>query len=140
MPYVSDNFQSNPNAPIAKQDAKGNWTNPKWVDAPDPPSAEHGQCVSYVRFVTKGMPKAANWKPGALVKGNYNLAKGTVIATFDKNGHYHGHAAIYVSQSKDGIAVVDQWITGTPKPVSRRLIHWAGKGVSNNGDLFRVVE
>src|ERR1700740_2141201 len=99
MAYVSRNYENNPNAPIATRDAQGNWIKPCWISAPDPPPEEHGECVSYARFVTPGLPKAHDWKKGDLVK-NSNLEKGTIIATFDKDSKYKGHAAVYESQSK----------------------------------------
>jgi len=65
---------------------------------------------------------------------------GTAIATFDANGQYVGHAAIYVKQDAVGIHVYDQWITGAGKAVGARMIRWNGSGVSNRGDGFYVVE
>jgi hypothetical protein len=144
MAYVSTGYETNPDAPIALKDKNDEWIHPKWVSVPDPSpgeSSEYGQCVSYVRFVTKDLPKAKYWKQGKPVKGNKEIGKGTVIATFNKEKHYHGHAAIYESQSeKVGIAVVDQWITPPAKPISRRVLRWGALGNSNNGDHFYVVD
>ena len=61
----------------------------------------------------------AQWRPGARVRGNYNLPYDTAIATFP-NGRYprnNGHAAIYVGQNSQGIQVYDQWVG---KPVALR--------------------
>ncbi|WP_145733122.1 BPSL0067 family protein [Nitrospirillum pindoramense] len=81
------------------------------------------------------------WRRGDPVKGNKNIVAGTVIATFDSNGHYYGRAAIYDHQTGDGIYVYDQWITGAaPQAVSLRLILWKGRGVSNAGNKFFIVE
>ena len=139
MPYVSTAYESNPTAPISEKDKNDQWSNPTWVSVPDPPPNEYGKCVSYVRFVTPGLPKAKQWTKGSLVKGDNKIAKGTVIATFNTEGHYHGHAAIYESQSKQGIAVVDQWITTPAKPISRRVLRFGARGNSNNGDFQYLI-
>jgi hypothetical protein len=120
LAYVSGNYQNNPVAPIDVG---------KWVA--DPQGKEYGECVSYVKSVTAGLPAARSWKKGVPVKGNPNIQPGTVIATFDTAGKYHGHAAIYESQDKDGLHVVDQWIFPPPKPVHRRLIRFGGHGLAN---------
>lgn len=100
-----------------------------------------GQCVSFVTTVCANIPvSTAQWRKGNRVKGNTTIADGTVIATFNAEGQYHGHAAIYVSQDETGIHVYDQWITGTGKGIGPRLIKWNGQGVSNNGEGFYVVE
>jgi hypothetical protein len=124
MPYVSQNYDSNPAAQL------GTWVG-------DPPY--HGQCVSYVKAVTPALPATSEWGKGDLVKGSLNLVKGTVIATFDADGHYFGHAAIYEGQTSKGINVVDQWITPPAQPIHRRLIRFGAHGISNNGDNFYVV-
>lgn len=129
MAYVSPNYQNNPSAPIDVG---------KWVS--DPQGKEHGQCVSYVKLVTPNLPATPLWKRGAQVKGNVNIERGTVIATFNAAGKYQGHAAIYESQDKDGIHVVDQWIVAPPKPVHRRLIRFGGHGLANDGNMFYVVQ
>jgi hypothetical protein len=129
MPYVSQNYANNAAAPIDKG---------KWVS--DPQGQEYGQCVSYVKFVTPGLPLTSAWKKGAAVKGNSGIKPGTVIATFDASGKYSGHAAVYESQTKDGINVVDQWITIPPKPIHRRMLRFGAAGNSNNGNNFYVVE
>jgi hypothetical protein len=66
---------------------------------------------------------------------------GTVIATFNAAGTYEGHAAIYVSQTSDGVNVYDQYVTPpSPKAVGPRTLRWGAPGNSNNGDKFYVVE
>ena len=127
MPYVSNNYASNTNAPI---DAN------TWVgEAP-----YYGQCVSYVKFVTPELPQTPIWRKGSQVKGNFKILRGTVIATFDANNHYSGHAAIYEGQNAAGINVVDQWITPPAQPIHRRMLRFGAHGNSNNGDNFFVVE
>jgi hypothetical protein len=74
------------------------------------------------------------------------IPAGTVIATFTKEGKYHGHAAIYEKQDDTGIYVVDQYIWGhPPSPISKRRIRFKfGLGQNptdvNDGDNFYVVE
>jgi hypothetical protein len=125
MPYVSKNYDANPAAPLGQ-----------WVGA-DP---YYGQCVSYVKAVTPGLPQTSLWNKGDLAKGNASLEAGTVIATFDADGRYFGHAAIYESQDADGINVIDQWITPPPEPIHRRMLRFGAQGHSNDGDNFFVVE
>ena len=79
------------------------------------------------------------WKKGVPVKGNIAIAKGTAIATF-VNSVYSGHAAIYESQTDKGIQVYDQWVSGAGKAIGPRTISWNGKGISNNGAGFYVIE
>ncbi len=145
MPFVSANYSSNSSAPenkwvCTRTSSLGSYS------AKPPENTRHdpnycGQCVSYVTTVCAGIPvNTAKWKKGILVKGNTNIAEGTAIATFNAQGRYSGHAAIYVSQDKEGVHVWDQWITGAGKAVGPRLIHWHGRGVSNFGEGFYVVE
>lgn len=67
-----------------------------------------GECVPLVQQAT-GAPRSTQWRRGALVQGNANIRPGTAIATFDSNGSYDGHAAIYLGQDEHGIQVIDQW-------------------------------
>jgi hypothetical protein len=71
-------------------------------------SVGRGECVPLVQQAT-GAPRSTEWRPGVQVQGNTNIRPGTAIATFDSNGRYDGHAAIYLGQDKHGIQVVDQW-------------------------------
>jgi hypothetical protein len=127
MPYISQNYASNPKALIDKN---------VWVGEPP----YYGECVSYVKFVTQGLPQTSMWRKGLPVKGNGNVLRGTVIATFNAQGQYSGHAAIFESQTGKGINVVDQWITPPARPIHRRLLRFGAPGNSNNGDNFFVVE
>ena len=144
MPYVSQNYAKNADAPLkewvcTRTSALGPYkTKPPKNQQGGPDFC--GQCVSYVTTVCPTIPVATGkWKKGVPVKGNLTIAKGTAIATFS-NEKYQGHAAIYESQDKDGIHVYDQWVTGAGKAVGTRLIKWDGSGVSNNGAGFYVVE
>ncbi len=125
MPYVSQNYDHNPDAPMGT-----------WVGA----APYYGECVSYVKAVTPGLPQTSLWKKGAAVKGNTTIVAGTVIATFNATGHYFGHAAIYESQTAAGVNVVDQWIVQPAQPIHRRTLRFGSAGYVNNGDNFFVVE
>ena len=145
MPFVATNYASNPAAPNDNWVCTRTSTLGPYVDKP--PAAQRsspdfcGQCVSYVTTVCPTIPVATSkWKKGVQVKGNSALAEGTAIATFDTDGKYKGHAAIYVKQDDTGIHVYDQWITGAGKGVGPRVLKWDGVGVSNNGSGFHVVE
>lgn len=101
-----------------------------------------GSCVVFVQRCA-GAPKASEWSEGDPVRGNTNLRAGTAIATF-KNAAYQNkssgnHAAIYISQTDEGILVWDQW---KGRKVGKRLIRFKG-GVgspSNDGDAFSVIK
>jgi hypothetical protein len=145
MPFVSTNFLNNPAA------LPGTWVCSRASSlgpSEDIPASTTrttpnfcGQCVSFVTTVCPTIPvRTAQWKKGELVKKNANISQGTAIATFDSEGNYHGHAAIYVRQDAVGIHVMDQWVTGAGKAIGPRVIKWNGTGVSNNGDSFYVVE
>lgn len=145
MPYVSPNYAANTNAP------KGNWVCTRTSSlGPFPAKPADGQrhspdycgqCVSYVVTVCPDIPvNTGRWTKGGQVKDDNTIAAGTAIATFDANGKYLGHAAIYVKQDAVGIHVYDQWITGAGKAIGPRVISWNGIGVSNHGEGFYVVE
>jgi len=145
MAYVSVNYLSNPKAPVGKWACAPTSQVAPLDRAPTETQSKApdlcGQCVSYVKQVCLSLPATANWKKGVAVKGAKNITAGTVIATFNAANKYEGHAAIYVSQNKDGISVYDQWRTPpNPKAVGPRLLRWGAAGNSNNGDLFYVVD
>ncbi len=98
-----------------------------------------GECVALVREWT-GAPETAKWKKGAQVKGNTNLRIGTAIATFNKEGKYEGHAAMYQGQNDKAITVIDQW--KGRKANYRDIRFQGGKAtkVSNDGDAYYVIE
>ena len=98
---------------------------------------ESRECVAVVKYFAKA-PHTSLWKKGARVKGNTSIKPGTAIATFNSNGKYFGHAAIYISQTATAINVYDQW---NSKPLRTRPIEFKGHGyVSNDGDQFYVIE
>jgi hypothetical protein len=114
-------------------------------------SVGSGQCVALVQQAA-GAPTTPSWSKGGFVKGDATLARGTVIATFDPNGRYgnhtdgRSHAAIYLGQTKDGIQVIDQWVStvhgkAVPHLASERTIPFRGGHghAVNDGDQFYVV-
>ncbi|HEX2222713.1 MAG TPA: BPSL0067 family protein [Thermoanaerobaculia bacterium] len=104
-----------------------------------------GHCVAFVK-VAAGAPRTSEWRPGARVRGNPRIARGTAIATFEADGTYTSrtgnHAAIYLGQDEAGLWVYDQW---RGQPVHERRIRFeggAGSGrgsKSNDGKLFAVI-
>lgn len=143
--YVSTNYKTNPAAPM------GQWvctrTSSKGPYETTPPSDVTGtpdfcgQCVSFITTVCPTIPvNTSHWKKGALAKGNKDIRSGTAIATFDSNGRYYGHAAIYDSQNTLGLTVIDQWVTPPAQPIHQRLLRFGAHGNSNNGDNFYVIE
>jgi hypothetical protein len=105
-----------------------------------------GQCVSYVRTVTK-LPQTSLWIEGAPVWDCDSLALGTAVACFDANGCYgnntdgSSHAAIFIEHdpTTGGFWAYDQWVG---HPVSRRLIRakgGAGQAV-DDADAYAVIE
>lgn len=145
MAYVSANYKSNPRAPLGQWACAPTSTLGPFTEAPsgDQTRGTHlcGQCVSYVKTVCPALPRTADWKKGAKVRDNKDILPGTVIATFNAQDKYEGHAAIYESQTSAGVLVYDQWVTPpSPSPAGSRLLRWGAAGRSNNGDNFHVVE
>lgn len=103
---------------------------------------DNGHCVRLVQVVAQA-PHTSTWKQGPKVRGN-NVQFGTVIATFDQNGRYENdttgrsHAAIFLSETNEGLRVIDQW---QKQPVHERLIRFRGGQGSpiNDGDAFYVL-
>lgn len=102
--------------------------------------------MALVEALIPEMPHTAGWKAGRKVQGDASIPTGTAIATFDPDGKYgnhtdgRSHAAVYVSQSPDGITVWDQWIG---QPCHQRVIRFkaTGDGLAvNNGIYFSVIE
>jgi hypothetical protein len=146
MPFVAVNYLQNLQAPqgqwvCTRTSAHGPYTTAPPVAMRGDPNY-CGQCVSLVTRACPDLPVGtAKWKKGLPVKTSGDIVDGTVIATFNANNVYSGHAAIYVRQDEKGIYVYDQWVSGTnPKAIGMRLIRWNGQGVSNNGEGFCVVE
>jgi hypothetical protein len=144
MPYVSSNYKTNAAAPYGQWVCTRTSSLGPYAAEPDDNSGSPnfcGQCVSFVTTVCPTIPVATReWKQGKLVKGDTTILAGTAIATFDADGKYKGHAAIYENQTAAGLNVVDQWVTGKGKPVGARTLRFGGRGVSNNGDLFYVID
>ena len=145
MAYVASNYLNNPSAPASQWTCAPSSSLGPFTKVPTEAQSKGpdycGQCVSYVKQVCPSLPQTAKWKKGAQAKNAAKLLPGTVIATFNDDGNYEGHAAIYISQNADGITVIDQYRTPpNPKPVSQRLLRFGARGRSNDGDQFYVVE
>ena len=145
MPYVSVNYLNNPKAPMGQWVCTRTSANGPYDQVP-PANMTHGpdfcgQCVSYVTTVCPTLPVGTSaWKKGSQVKGNANIARGTAIATFDSDGTYSGHAAIYESQTPAGVNVVDQWVTPPATAIHKRVLRFGAHGNSNNGDNFFIID
>jgi hypothetical protein len=145
MSFVSSNYKTSANAPLGQWVCSPGVSFGPYSTVPPANMQSHpnycGQCVSYVRQVCQTLPPTGQWKQGSVVKGNTAVTAGTAIATFNKDGAYYGHAAIFVSQDDTGIHVYDQFVAGhSPQAISPRLLRWGGHGDVNNGDKFYVVE
>ena len=117
----------------------------RWIGGP---SVGTGECVPLVQQAT-GAPSSRLWRPGPVVQGNTAIQPGTAIATFDSNGRYTGHAAIYLGQNEHGLRVVDQWnnrdredhIISQKSPGKRTLYFNDPRHARvNRGESYRVVE
>jgi hypothetical protein len=143
MAYLATNYATDPKAPANKWVcAPGSKLGP--FDTAPTKNTGHpdycGQCVSYVKVVCPVLPATAAWKKGEAAKGNKTILAGTVIATFNANDKYEGHAAIYVSQDENGLRVYDQYIYGVAKGIGPRVLRFGAHGDANNGDKFFIVE
>ncbi len=117
----------------------------RWVG---PNSVGTGECVALVQAAT-GAPRSTEWRQGVQVQGNTTIRPGTAIATFDSNGRYTGHTAIYLGQDEHGIRVVDQWnirdpqghIIGRQPPNERTLPLGDPRHARiDRGEFYNVVE
>ena len=96
------------------------------------------ECVAGVKyFCSSPLMSSSQWKRGIKVLGNCaSIPKYTAIATFNSDGKYYGHAAVFVGCNGDRIQVLDQW---NGKVWGPRDI-WDKTGTnSNNPDKFYVV-
>jgi len=111
-----------------------------------------GQCVSFVKSLSKNNVATSNWIRGRQVINNGDLSQGTVIATFKSNGKYDSwgettHVAIfdrwhwvYLGGGRwkiDGFYVWDQNYVSS-YVVGRHLLKQSGLG-NNNADNYYVV-
>ena len=143
MSYTATNYKKHDKAPVGKWTCSPGSSEGPFDAVPTGAKTHHpnycGQCVSYVRQVYPTLPTTEGWKKGSPAKGN--AKEGMVIATFNSEGNYYGHAAIYVSEDQDGINVYDQYIYGvTPKAVGPRKLKFGAANDVNNGDKFYIVE
>lgn len=96
----------------------------------------NSECVALVRFMTNA-PPSGGWTRGAHVMDSAHLARGTAIATF-VDGHYSGHAAIFLHHAADGIVVFDQWNGQRPHV---RTIYSSGRhSFVDSAASYHVVE
>jgi hypothetical protein len=145
MAYVAPNYKSHPKAPLGSWACAPTSSLQPQTTAPTGSVSKGldlcGQCVSYVKQVCPTLPNTKDWVRGTRVRDVDGLLPGTVIATFNAEGKYQGHAAIFESKNTQGLLVYDQWMTPpTPSPVGSRLLRWGAPKASNNGDAFHVVE
>ena len=100
-----------------------------------------GQCVSLVKALSKNNVATSNWQRGDKVMTSYNVMPGTVIATFNSNGNYYGHVAIFrgyiYNNGRVGIMVYDQNYV-SPYVVGKHDLMAYGTGVSD-ADNYYVV-
>ena len=132
MPFVVDTSKVTLNTDGAYLNSKGD-----------------AQCVAFVQMATLigggSVPGTSQWRKGNYVKDltANQIAKGTVIATFDENNLYPGdprHAAVYISHNNIGITVYDQW-KSRPQVKQRVLIYRESEVRQvDNGNWFWIVE
>jgi hypothetical protein len=119
--------------------------NPRqWIGRP---SVGTGKCVPLVQAAA-GAPRSTEWRRGVPVHGSTTIRPGTAIATFDSDGRYTGHNAIYLGQDANGIQVVDQWNnrqngrTVSQHQPSQRTLHlgqpWRAR--VDRGESYSVIE
>lgn len=117
------------------------------IKTPPAPNVGSGHCVPLVQQYA-GCPQTSEWSEGDPVRDNKKIAKGTAIATFVggkyPNAQSGNHAALFISQDKHGIWVVDQYKNSGG--IKKRYLQFKGKkdnvyvDPSNNGDAFSVIE
>lgn len=78
------------------------------VETADDQGYKPGECVSFVKALSHSKILTKNWIQGDHVIDTKDLAAGTVIATFNENHKYDGHAAVYIGPIKGGFQVWDQ--------------------------------
>ncbi len=113
------------------------------------PSVGDGECVALVKQAANPMPATPAWVKGEQVMGSTSLPAGTIVATFNSNGKYSGHTAIYMGQTDRGMTIIDQWnigyrVDGSPedqhKPAERTLPWTSTKATPVNvGASYHVV-
>jgi len=120
--------------------------NPRqWIGRPP---VGDGACVALARAASDAAPSQF-WRQGDKVQGDPGIQAGTIIATFDRNGHHTGHAAIYLGQDRKGIQVIDQRncqdeIENMPgqNPPGKRTIRFGETRASlvDRGESYYVIE
>lgn len=107
-----------------------------------------GECVSLVKALSKNNLATSNWIKGRRVMTG-NVAQGTAIATFNSNGQYSGHAAIFNSYlagpyppggEPPGMVVWDQNYVATHAVGKHTLYPAGGSGGVSDADSYYVVQ
>ena len=103
-----------------------------------------GECASGVQKIFKDyhgywiLRDTSKWKKGRKVFGN-DITPGTAIASFDSEGNYKSHTAIYVSQNPQEVHVYDQWKGHSFGERILRSSYSGAKMASNHPDYFNVI-
>ena len=94
---------------------QGNFQKPKYlkISGDSYLTFDGGQCVDAVYCLTNHKVSIKQWIKGEKVVDAANIEPGTIIATFNENGQYYGHAAVFKAKSDGVIEVYDQnwWTT-----------------------------
>ncbi len=120
MSYVSKNYDNNPNAPMGSWVGLAHGvaysgttpTDPKADEAKEenaklleiatkahkhfyPVNYEYGQCVSYVKAVTPGLPQTSKWVKGIQVSGGYHQKPKSVHPVVAQHSQSERAAAVH---------------------------------------------
>jgi len=105
------------------------------------------QCVGLVKYYSSA-GGSKSWQQGDLVSESPQLASGTAIATFDKDGKYPSkafgnHACFFISfmPSNQGITVLEQHVLPDPTKIqTRNIFYRKGKGdPSSDANAYSVI-
>jgi hypothetical protein len=119
---------------VDTESIRRNYVGKKQVDLNDNGTNE---CAEFVQDVTEIEPgTSGKWAQGSSVKELSDIEPGTAIATFNKDGKYKGHTAIYIGQNRKGIQVFDQW---NGVYVQERALRFGNPKYVNNGDNYHVI-
>lgn len=136
-----------PAAPTADElnAPKSDYPVENWASLSTGSSVGNGSSEALLEFAAK-VPEPSKWLMGEIVKGA-NIRPGTPIATFKQDGTYTpgpgSHAAIVVTQNKNGLWVFDQYknAAGQQRPVEKRFIRFKeGQGnPANDASAYSVI-
>jgi hypothetical protein len=104
----------------------------------------NGECAAGVQWALRQnkvmIGLTSTWKQGRKVRGNV-ISPGNATASFRDGVYQDDHAAIFVSQDKDGITVYDQF-NHPKKAWGKRVLRFdlPQKGdYSNDGEYFYTI-